>query len=87
MDHLCSILQFTLGHLEPSPNPFDLIVSVLNLFLNRPKLLINIQLHLFLLHQVLLHHQLLPPPLFDFCLCLQQLLLLLHGFFHGFVPL
>lgn len=87
VDHLAGIIQFTLGLLEPVPYPFCLMISVNNLLLYRPELLVDVQFHLLLVLQVLLHQQLLTPPLLEHSLVFEKLLLLFHDFFHGFVSL
>lgn len=87
MNHLRCVFQLSLRHLEPSPHPLNLIIRILNLLLNRSKLLVDIEPHFFLCLQVLFHEKLLSPAFLELGGCLKQLLLLFHDLLHSFVTL
>ena len=59
MDHFRCVVELALAHGQPGPDAFGFHVGVLNFLLDRPELLVDVELHLFLGLQVLLHKELL----------------------------
>ena len=85
MDDLCDVIKLTLGHHVASLHALHLTIDLLELLLVRGEVVSQLQLHILLSLQVLLHSELLTATLFELSLCLEQLLLLLHGLLHFLV--
>ena len=85
MDDLRDVIELVLGHAVACLHPLRLLVDLLQLFLLRAEVFLQLHPHVLFGCQVLLHGELGTAALLQLRLRLEQLLLLLHGTFHFLV--